>query len=87
MALTRSVLVSTPLSGLKVANEVGNVWQDRPFKLQIGDVDVMLSYAELSKLIADADGEIRDYLGEYEDIDCHPNYDAKTDSIKGEEHV
>ena len=64
MALTRSVLVSTPLSGLKEVEEVGTVWQDRPFKLQVGNVDVMLSYAELSKLIADADGEIRDYLGE-----------------------
>ena len=61
MALTRSVLVSTPL--LK-SEELGSVWQDRPFKLQVGQVDVMLSYAELSKLIADADGEIRDYLGE-----------------------
>ena len=61
MTLTRSVLVSTPL--LK-SEEVGSVWQDRPFKLQVGQVDVMLSYAELSKLIADADGEIRDYLGE-----------------------
>ena len=61
MALTRSVLVSTPL--LK-SEELGSVWQDRPFKLQVGQVDVMLSYAELSKLIADADGEIRDYLGD-----------------------
>jgi len=61
MTLTRSVLVSTPL--LK-SEEVGSVWQDRPFKLQVGQVDVMLSYAELSKLIADADGEIRDYLGD-----------------------
>jgi len=61
MTLTRSVLVSTPL--LK-SEELGSVWQDRPFKLQVGQVDVMLSYAELSKLIADADGEIRDYLGE-----------------------
>jgi hypothetical protein len=87
MALTRSVLVSTPLSGLKEVEEVGTVWQDRPFKLQVGDVDVMLTYQELSKLMSDADAEIRDYLGEYEDIDCHPNYDAKTDSIKGEEHV
>ena len=64
MALTRSVLVSTPLSGLKAVEEVGTVWQDRPFKLQVGQVDVMLSYAELSKLMADADGEIRDYLGD-----------------------
>ena len=61
MSLTRSVLVSTPL--LK-SEELGSVWQDRPFKLQVGQVDVMLSYAELSKLIADADGEIRDYLGD-----------------------
>ena len=61
MTLTRSVLVSTPL--LK-SEEVSSVWQDRPFKLKVGQVDVMLSYAELSKLIADADGEIRDYLGD-----------------------
>ena len=64
MALTRSVLISTPLSGLKAAEEVGTVWQDRPFKLQVGNVDVRLSYAELSKIISDADGEIRDYLGD-----------------------
>ena len=61
MALTRSVLVSTPLVRSK---EVGSVWQDRPFKLQVGNVDVRLSYQELSKIISDADGEIRDYLGE-----------------------
>ena len=64
MPLTRSVLVSTPLSGLKAVEEVGTVWQDRPFKLQVGDVDVMLSYVELSKLMSDADGEIKDYLGD-----------------------
>ena len=69
MALIRSVLISTPLSGLKAAEEVGTVWQDRPFRLQVGQdnalpIDVMLSYAELSKLVADADGEIRDYLGD-----------------------
>ena len=64
MALTRSVLISTPLSGLKAAEEVGTVWQDRPFKLQVGDVNIRLNYEELSKLIADADGEIRDYLGD-----------------------
>ena len=87
MALTRTVLVTTPVSKIGATEEVGTVWQDRPFKLRVGQVDVMLSYAELSKLMADADGEIRDYLGEYEDIDCHPNYDAKTDSIKGDEHV
>ena len=64
MALTRSVLISTPLSGLKAVEEVGTVWQDRPFKLQVGDVNVRLNYEELSKLMADADGEIRDYLGD-----------------------
>ena len=64
MALIRSVLISTPLSGLKAAEEVGTVWQDRPFKLQVGDVNVRLNYEELSKLMADADGEIRDYLGD-----------------------
>ena len=64
MSLTRSVLVSTPLSGLKAVEEVGTVWQDRPFKLQVGDVNIRLNYEELSKLIADADGEIRDYLGD-----------------------
>ena len=64
MALTRSVLVSTPVSGLKSAEEVGTVWQDRPFKLQVGDVNVRLNYEELSKLMSDADGEIKDYLGD-----------------------
>ena len=64
MALTRSVLVSTPVLGLKAVEEVGTVWQDRPFKLQVGDVNVRLNYEELSKIISDADGEIRDYLGE-----------------------
>ena len=64
MPLTRSVLISTPLSGLKEVEEAGIVWQDRPFKLQVGDVDVMLSYVELSKLMSDADGEIKDYLGD-----------------------
>jgi len=61
MALTRSVLVTTPASSIE---DIGTVWQDRPFKLQVGNVNVRLSYAELSKLMADADGEIRDYLGE-----------------------
>ena len=64
MALTRSVLVSTPVLGLKAVEEVGTVWQDRPFKLQVGNVNVRLNYEELSKNISDADGEIRDYLGE-----------------------
>ena len=74
MALTRSVLVSTPLSELKATKEVGNVWQDRPFKLQVGDVNVRLSYEELSKIISDAEGEIRDLL-DYED------------TLYGDEHV
>ena len=64
MALTRSVLVSTPELGIRAVEEVGTVWQDRPFKLQVGNVDVRLSYQELSKIISDADAEIRDYLGE-----------------------
>ena len=84
MTLTRSVLVTPPASESK---ELGYIWLERPFVLQLGDEKFRLSYEELSKIISDADGEIRDYLGEYEDIDCHPNYDAKTDSIKGEEHV
>ena len=61
MALTRSVLVTTPVVRKE---EVGTVWQDRPFKLQVGDVNVRLNYQELSKIISDADAEIRDYLGE-----------------------
>ncbi len=61
MALTRSVLVTTPIVR---SEEVDSVWQARPFKLQVGDVDVMLSYAELNKIMTDADGEIRDYLAD-----------------------
>ena len=61
MALTRSVLVTTPTSRSEV---VDSVWQARPFKLQVGDVNVRLNYQELSKIISDADAEIRDYLGE-----------------------
>ena len=64
MPLTRTVLVSTPVLGIKAVEEVGTVWQDRPFKLQVGNVNVRLNYEELSKLMADADGEIRDYLGD-----------------------
>jgi len=64
MALTRTVLVTTPELGIKAVEEVGTVWQDRPFKLQVGNVNVRLNYEELSKLMADADGEIRDYLGD-----------------------
>ena len=61
MPLTRSILVSTP----EVESEfIGSVWVDRPFKLQVGQVNVMLTYSELSKIVSDADGEIRDYLGE-----------------------
>ncbi len=59
MALTRSVLVTTPTSRSEV---VDSVWQARPFKLQVGDVDVMLSYAELNKIMTDADGEIKRLL-------------------------
>ena len=64
MALTRSVLVTTPELGIRAVEEVGTVWQDRPFKLQVGNIDVMLSYEELSKLMSDADGELRDYRGD-----------------------
>ena len=64
MALTRTVLVSTPELGIKAVEEVGTVWQDRPFKLQVGNVNVRLNYEELSKLMSDADGEIKDYLGD-----------------------
>ena len=61
MPLTRSVLISTPLEFDPVEGTVRN---GKPFKLQVGHMDVRLSYTELSKLLADADGEIRDYLGE-----------------------
>ena len=61
MALTRSVLVSTPVLEPEGS---GYEWLNRPFRLQIDSIDVRLSYRELSKLLADADGEIRDYLGE-----------------------
>ena len=64
MALIRTVLVSTPELGIKAVEEVGTVWQDRPFKLQVGDVNVRLNYEELSKLMSDADGEIKDSLGD-----------------------
>jgi len=64
MALIRTVLVSTPVLGIKAVEEVGTVWQDRPFKLQVGNVNVRLNYEELSKLMSDADGEIKDYLGD-----------------------
>ena len=61
MSLTRSVLVTTPVVRQE---ESDSVWQARPFKLQVGDVNVRLNYQELSKLMSDADAEIRDYLGE-----------------------
>ena len=61
MALTRSVLISTPVEFDVVEGTVRN---GKPFKLQIGQMDVRLSYAELSKLMADADGELRDYLAD-----------------------
>jgi len=67
MALTRSVLVSTPELGIKAVEEVGTVWQDRPFKLQVGNVNVRLNYEELSKIVSDADGELRDYLADGEE--------------------
>ena len=35
MSLTRSVLVTTPVVRSK---EVDSVWQERPFKLQVGQV-------------------------------------------------
>jgi hypothetical protein len=61
MALTRTVLITTPALE---SEEVGSVWQARPFKLRVEGINVMLSYAELSKLMSDADGEIKDYLGD-----------------------
>ena len=61
MALTKSVLVSTPVLEPEGS---GYEWLNRPFRLQIDSIDVRLSYRELSKLLADADGEIRDYLGD-----------------------
>ena len=61
MALTRSVLISTPVEFDVVEGVARN---GKPFKLQIGQMDVRLSYAELSKLMSDADGEIKDYLGD-----------------------
>ena len=64
MPLTRSVLVTTPKDKESRLDLIGSVWQDRPFKLQIGNMQTRLNYEELSKLISDADGEIRDYLGE-----------------------
>ena len=74
MALIRTVLVSTPELGIKAVEEVGTVWQDRPFKLQVGNVDVRLSYLELQKILTDGEGEIRDWLG-------YP------DKLEVEEHV
>ena len=64
MPLTRSVLVTTPKDKESRLDLIGSVWQDRPFKLQIGNMQTRLNYEELSKLISDADGEIRDYLGD-----------------------
>ena len=61
MALTRSVLVSTPVLEPEGS---GYEWLNRPFRLQIDSIDVRLSYRELSKLMSDADGEIKDYLGD-----------------------
>ena len=64
MPLTRSVIVSSPKDKESRLDLIGSVWQDRPFKLQIGNMQTRLNYEELSKLISDADGEIRDYLGD-----------------------
>ena len=71
MAFTRSCLITTPHLNVDNPSELesvywepGSTWQDRPFKLQVGRTHVMLTYQELSKLMADADGEIRDYLGD-----------------------
>ena len=61
MALTRSVLVTTPVVRQE---EVDSVWQQHPFKLQLGNVSYRLTYSELNKILSDAEGEIRDYLGE-----------------------
>ena len=61
MALTRSVLVSTPVLEPEGS---GYEWLNRPFRLQIDSIDVRLSYRELSNLMSDADGEIKDYLGD-----------------------
>ena len=60
MSLTKSVLVTT------VASEQEDIvsWQDKPFRLHLGMNTYRLSYEELSKIVSDADGEIRDYLGE-----------------------
>ena len=63
MALTRSVLVSTPDN--RGPDDVGaRRYTDKPFMLQIGGYQHILSYQELSKIKTDADGELRDYLAD-----------------------
>ena len=58
MALTRSVLVTTP-----DMDDAWSVAKDSPFMLQIGAAQYFLDYEELSKIMADADREIRGYTG------------------------
>ena len=58
MALTRTVLVSTPDT-----DDAWSVVKDSPFMLQIGAAKYFLDYEELSKIMADADREIRGYTG------------------------
>jgi len=62
MPLTRSVLVSTPERKSEDWDDF--VWKSKPFQLTLGLQNFRLSYEELAKIISDADGEIRDYLGE-----------------------
>ena len=63
MALSRAIVVSTTLD-----KEVPVEYRmsDHPFKLRIGSTEHRLNYVELSKLIADGEAEIRDYLGDGE---------------------
>ena len=62
MALTRSVLVTTPDRESEDWDDF--VWKSKPFKLTLGLQNFRLSYEELAKIISDADGELRDYLGD-----------------------
>ena len=71
MALTRSVLVTTP-EDREVPVEYR--MSDHPFKLRIGSSEYRLTYLELQKILTDGEGEIRDWLG-------YP------DKLEVEEHV
>ena len=62
MALTRSVLYR-PVTVSRPIND-GFTVEDNVFRLQVGETDVLVNYWELSKLLSQADAEIRDYLGE-----------------------